>query len=546
MARPTLAAVVAAFVMLFAPRPAAAHDEDAPSGRPEIIGKVHFPVSCNEAAQREFDRAVALYHSFWFDPANDSYNKVLELDPTCGMADWGLALSALANPLAWPAPAKAMQAGAGFIEKAQRVGARTERERGFIDALAALFANWQGTQHRPRALAGEQSMEKVALANPDDTESQIFYALTLVANALPTDKTFANQFKAGAILEPMFESRSNHPGVAHYLIHAYDYTAIVGKGLPAARRYASIAPSAPHALHMPAHIFTRLGLWEDSIQTNSASVRAAKAELQSPSLSLGSYNALHAMDYMMYAYLQRAQDTAARQLIEEVAPIQRLDAANLGAAYALAAMPARFALERRRWDDAAQLELRPKDMPWDQFPHAEAVVVYARALGAARLGNKANAAADIGRLRQLQADMQKMKLGYLAQQAQMQIIAASAWLAFADGKKDEALAAMQAAVDLESKSDKHPVTPGPLVPARELLGEMLLEMNRPDAALVEFEREIATEPNRYRAIANATRAAEQSGDRQLARALADQLLELTAKRDTQRPEVLQAKLLLSM
>ncbi len=248
----------------------------------------------------------------------------------------------------------------------------------------------------------------------------------------------------------------------------------------------------------------------------------------------------------MYAYLQRAQDTAARQLIEEVAPIQRLDAANLGAAYALAAMPARFALERRRWDDAAQLELRPKDMPWGQFPHAEAVVVYARALGAARLGNKANAAADIGRLRQLQADMQKMKLGYWAQQAQIQITAASAWLAFADGKKDEALAAMQAAVDLESKSDKHPVTPGPLVPARELLGEMLLEMNRPDAALVEFEREIATEPNRYRAIANATRAAEQSGDRQMARALADQLLELTAKRDTQRPEVLQAKLLLSM
>src|SRR5258708_4181583 len=347
MARPTLAAVVAAFVMLFAPRPAAAHDEDAPSGRPEIIGKVHFPVSCNEAAQREFDRAVALYHSFWFDPANDSYNKVLELDPTCGMADWGLALSALANPLAWPAPAKAMQAGAGFIEKAQRVGARTERERGFIDALAALFANWQGTEHRPRALAWEQSMEKVALANPDDTESQIFYALTLVANALPTDKTFANQFKAGAILEPMFESRSNHPGVAHYLIHAYDYTAIVGKGLPAARRYASIAPSA-----------------------------------------------LHAMDYMMYASLQRAQDTAARQLIEEVAPIQRLDAANLGAAYALAAMPARFALERRRWDDAAQLELRPKDMPWGQFPHAEAVVGYPRGLGAAPPRNHTNAAPD--------------------------------------------------------------------------------------------------------------------------------------------------------
>ncbi len=546
MTNPYLAAALAALVILIAPRPAAAHDDDAPSGKPEVIGKVHFPVSCNEAAQREFDRAVALYHSFWFDPANESYKKVLELDPACGMADWGLALSALGNPFAWPAPAKAMQAGAGYIEKAQQVGARSEREKGFIDALAALFANWQNTEHRPRALAWEQSMGKVAVASPDDTESQIFYALTLIANALPTDKTFANQFKAGAILEPMFESRSDHPGVAHYLIHAYDYTAIVEKGLPAARRYASIAPSAPHALHMPAHIFTRLGLWEDSIQTNSQSVRAAKAELQSTSLSLGSYNALHAMDYMMYAYLQRAQDTAARQLIEEVSAIQKLDAANLGAAYALAAMPARFALERRHWEDAAQLELRPKDMPWNQFPHAEAVVVYARALGAARTGNKANAAADIERLRQLQADMQKMKLGYWAQQAEVQITAASAWLAFAEGKPDQALAAMQTAVELEAKSDKHPVTPGPLVPARELLGEMLLEMNQPHAALVEFQREIATEPNRYRAIANAARAAELSGDRQMARALAGQLLQLTAKHDTERPELLQAQVLLSM
>ena len=544
MKTPYLAAAVAALVIFFAPRPAAAHD-DVPSGKPEVIGKVHFPVSCNEAAQREFDHALALYHSFWFDPANEAYKKVLELDPACGMAEWGLALSALGNPFGWPAPAKAMQAGAGYMEKAQQIGARTAREKGIIDALAHLFENWQTTEHRPRSLAWQQSMEKVAAANPDDTETQIFYALTLIANALPTDKTFANQLKAGAILEPMFISRSDHPGVAHYLIHAYDYTALVEKGLPAARRYASIAPSAPHALHMPAHIFTRLGLWEDSLETNAASVRAAKAELQSTSLSIGSYNALHAMDYMMYAYLQRSQDGAAQKLIEEVSKIQKLDAANLGAAYALAAMPARFALERRRWDDAARLELRPKDMPWNQFPHAEAVVVYARALGAARAGNTANAAADIEGLRQLQADMQKMKLGYWAQQAEIQITAASAWLAFANGKRDEALAAMQKAVELEANSDKHPVTPGPLVPARELLGEMLLAMNQPAAALVEFSRETATEPNRYRAIANAARAAELSGDKQMARALANQLLQLTEKRDTERPELDQAQALLN-
>ncbi len=542
-----LAAALAALVILFAPRPAAAHDDDAPSGRPdEVIGKVHFPVSCNQAAQREFDRAVALYHSFWFDPANESYRKVLELDPACGMADWGLALSALGNPFAWPAPAKAMQAGAGYIEKAQQVCARTEREKGFIDALAALYANWQNTEHRPRALAWEQSMAQVAAANPDDIEAQIFYALTLIANAQPTDKTFANQLKAGAILEPMFESRTDHPGVAHYLIHAYDYTGLVDKGVPAARRYASIAPSAPHALHMPAHIFTRLGLWEDSIETNSASARAARAEMKSASLSLGSYNALHAMDYMMYAYLQRSQDRAAQQIVDEVSAIQKLDAANFPAAYALAAIPARYALERRRWAEAAQLELQPKDLPWQQFPHAEAVNVYARALGAARSGNRDAAAAHIERLKQLQAEMQKMKLGYWAQQAEIQITAASAWLALANGENDEALAAMQKAVELEANSDKHPVTPGPLVPARELLGEMLLEMNQPAAALAEFTRETATEPNRYRAIANATRAAELSGDKQMARALADQLLQLTAKRDTERPELVQAKMLLSM
>jgi len=543
---PLIAALAAALLILSVPRPAAAHDDDADGKPGEVIGTAHFPVSCNEPAQREFDHAIALHHSFWFDPANQAYKKVLELDPACGMAYWGLALSALANPFAWPAPAKAMEVGAGYMATAQHIGGRTAREQGFIDALGAFYADWPNTEHRPRALAWEQGMAKVAAANPDDTETQIFYALALIANAQASDKTFANQLKAGAILEPMFESRTDHPGVAHYLIHAYDYTALVEKGLPAARRYASIAPSAPHALHMPAHIFTRLGLWEDSIETNSASAKAARAEMKSPSLSLGSYNALHAMDYMTYAYLQRSQDKAAQRIVEEVSAIQKLDAANFPAAYALAAIPARYALERRDWKTAAQLELQPKDMPWQQFPHAEAVNAYARALGAARSGNRETAATQIARLKQLQTELQKMKLGYWAQQAEIQITAASAWLAFANGKNDDALAAMQKAVELEANSDKHPVTPGPLIPARELLGEMLLEMNKPAAALAEFSRETATEPNRYRAIANASRAAEQSGDRQMARALAEQLLELTAKRDTERAEVVQAKLLLSM
>ncbi len=434
---PLLAVIVAA--ALFAPRPAAAHDDDVTPSKPgEVIGKVHFPVSCNAAAQREFDRAMALYHSFWFEPANASFKKVLEHDASCAMANWGLAMSALGNPFAWPAPAKVMQTGADYIQKAQQSGGGSKREKGFIDALAALYADWQNTDFRTRSLAWEQGMAQVAAAHPDDTETRIFYALTLVANAQASDKTFANQTKAGAILQPLFESRSDHPGVAHYLIHAYDYTGLVDKGLPAARRYASIAPSAPHALHMPAHIFTRLGLWEDSIATNIASAQAAKAEMKASALGIGSYNALHAMDYTMYAYLQRAQDKAAQKIVDEVATIKKLDTANFPAAYALASIPARFALERRRWQDAAQLELQPKDMPWQQFPHAEAVSVYARALGAARIGKPDAAAAHIARLKQLHAELQKRKLGYWATQTEIQIAAASAWLAFANGKHDEA------------------------------------------------------------------------------------------------------------
>ena len=323
--------------------------DDVPAGKPgEQLGKVAFRVDCSPAAQREFNRAVALYHSFWFDPATASFRKVLELDPGCGMGWWGQALSALANPFGWPAPSKAMQAGAAAIEQGRKTGARTQRERDYIAALAKLFQDWDKTDHRPRALAWEAAMEQVAQRYPDDDEAQIFYALSLVANALASDKTFSRQLKAGEILEPYFQSHPDHPGAAHYLIHAYDYTELVQRGLPAARRYASIAPSAPHALHMPAHIFNRLGLWEDSIATNSASARAAKAELESASHTLGSYNAVHAMDYMVYAHLQLGQDAAARRLIDEIAAIERVDATNFAAAYGFAAMPARCCGPRPR------------------------------------------------------------------------------------------------------------------------------------------------------------------------------------------------------
>jgi tetratricopeptide (TPR) repeat protein len=519
-----------------------AHDGDEAGGKPdEQIGRVEFGASCRDEANHELDRALALYHSFWFEPANAAYRKVLQRDPECGMAYWGLALSALGNPFAWPAPSKAVQSGAAFMAEAQRTSAKSERERGFISALSLLFRDWETTEHRARSLAWGQAMEQLAARFPEDTETQIFHALTLVANAQASDKTFVNQLKAGAILEPLLQQRADHPGVAHYLIHAYDFSGLVERGLPAARRYAAVAPSAPHALHMPAHIFTRLGMWEESIETNRVSAKAAKDELKGTTHAIGSYNAIHAMDYMMYAYLQRAQDGAAGALVREIEAIERIDATNFPVAYALAAMPARFALERRRWDDAARLQLLPKEFSWKQFPQAEAVLVYARALGASRTGAIAQASLEVDRLRQLLGEMKAMKLSYWAQQTEIQVAAASAWLALAQGRTDDALNGMQQAAELEDRSDKHPVTPGPLVPVHELLGEMLLELKRPAEALEQFERVQTAEPNRFRAIYCAARAAELAGDGQKALTLYDRLLTLVSKRDGERPEIAHAQ-----
>ncbi len=521
---------------------ALAHEDDNPAGTPgEKLGTVTFPVECNGAAQKEFNRAIALYHSFWFAPANESFDKVAQLDPGCGLAHWGRALSALGNPFAWPAPAKAWQAGAASMDKAKQVGARSERERDYIAALAKFYEGWEQTEHRSRALAWEGAIQQLAGRYPDDMEAQIFYSLALIANALPTDKTFKNQLKAGEILQPLFEKHPEHPGAAHYLIHGYDYTELVQRGLPAALRYAAIAPSAPHALHMPAHIFSRLGMWEESIKTNRASARAARKELNDTSMTIGSYNALHAMDYMMYAHLQLGQDVAARKLLDEIAAMQRIDIGNFPGAYALAAMPARYALEHHDWKTAASLRLHPESLPWQQFPQCEAIAVYARALGKARSGDPGGATQELTRLRELRETMLKNKTPYWPQQTEIQITAVAAWIALAENNGDEALRFMRAAVELEGSTDKHPVTPGPLTPTREQLADMLLALGKPAEALIEYEQVHATEPNRLRAIYGAARAAEANGDQEKSRNYDRQLLKLTAKSDSDRPEILRAK-----
>ncbi len=382
-------------------------------------------------------------------------------------------------------------------------------------------------------------MENLAAKYPGDDEAQILYALVLNATALPTDKTFANQFKAAGILEPLFKKYPKHPGVAHYLIHTYDYAELAEKGLTSARAYAAIAPSVPHALHMPSHIFSRVGMWKEMVEGNRASYRAAKSELKETSVA--AYDALHAMDYMMFAHLQQAQDKAAKQLLDEAAAIEKVNVENFPAAYALAAMPARYALERGDWKEAAALKLSPNGLAWDKFPHAEGILVFSRALGAARSGDVAAAREDIERLTALKAQMEAAKNAYWASQTGFQITAVNAWIALVEERNEEAIKLMRAAAASEEASDKHPVTPGNVAPSRELLGEMLLELKRPGEALVEFERSLKRDPNRFRGIYGAAQAAEAAGNREAAGNYYGKMRALSAERDTERPEIAQAK-----
>jgi tetratricopeptide (TPR) repeat protein len=519
-----------------------AHEEGGPqAGGPEKLGEVNFPVSCSAAAQKEFNRAMALFHSFWFDPAKKSFSKVLELDSGCGMAHWGIAIMTMGNPYAWPPNPNALNAGAAAMAEAQRVGAGSGRERDYIAALGAFFKDWQTTDHRSRALAFEKAMEGVAARYPQDLEAQILYALVLGVTAQPTDKTFSNQLKAANILEPLFKKYPNHPGIAHYLIHTYDYAELAEKGLPAARAYAGIAPSVPHAMHMPSHIFSRLGLWREMVEGNRLSYLAAKAELKESTLGIGTYDALHAMDYMVFGHLQQAQDKAAMRQAEEVGAIRKVNVENFVAAYAFAAIPSRIALERSDWKQAAALELSPGDLAWSKFPQAEAVLVFARGIGAARSGDLDLARKDLMRLRTLKDAMKIDRITYWAEQTDIQIETVKAWIALAEKRNDEAVQLMRAAAEAEEASDKHPVTPGNVLPSRELLGEMLMMLNKTSQAFTEFERSLKRDPNRYRGIYGAASAAEASGNLKAARAYYEKLESLTTDRDTERPELVYAR-----
>jgi hypothetical protein len=491
------------------------------------LGTVHFETSCNDVAQRRFDRAMRYQHSFWYQASKEIFEETLKADPACAIAYWGIALGLLDNPHN-PPPAPNLPLGLAAIQKAREVGAKTQRERDYIDAMAVMYVDYDKTTHVARVQSYLKAMEALAAKYPDDDEAQIFYAITLNVAASPSDKTYANQLKGAAILEPIWKRQPRHPGIAHYLIHLYDYPAIAEKGLDAARRYAAIAPAAPHAQHMPSHIFTRVGYWKDSIASNIASVQAAKADK-----SAG--DQLHGQDYMVYAYLQLGQDKNAKDVIVDMAAANPNPDA-FGAFFALAASPARYMVERGDWKGAAELEVRPS-----KFPHVMAITYFARALGAARSGNPQAAAVDIAKLADMHDKLIEAKVGYWPQIVDIQRQIATAWVLLAEGKADDALKAMSAVADAEDKTDKHPVTPGPLSPARELYGAMLLERGMAKEALAAYEATMAKEPNRYNGFAGAAMAAEKSGDTAKAKLYYEKLITLTNGAETDRPDLVVAR-----
>ena len=522
MMKLSAAAGLAATLLAF---PIAATAQDTAD---QQLGTVHFETSCNEMAQRRFDRGMRFQHSFWYSAARSVFEDVAAADPACAMAYWGIALALLNNPHG-PIPAPNLAPGLAAIEKAKALGARTERERDYIAALMLMYVDYDKLTHGQRIRAYLGAMEKLAAKYPGDDEAQIFYAITLNTSASPADKTYAQQRKGAAILEPIWKRQPRHPGIAHYLIHLYDYPELAQSGLPAAELYAKIAPAAPHALHMPSHIFTRVGYWKESIASNAASVKAAIAGKE-----FG--DELHGQDYMVYAYLQLAQDKNARRVIDEMLAVKGYNPNLRGALFARAAGPARYMIERADWKGAAELQVVPSSVPY-----VDAITYFARALGAARSGKPEVAKADIGKLIELRDKLREQKDSYWAEQVDIQRQIANAWVLLAEDKADEALKAMSAAADAEDKTEKAPVTPGPLAPARELYGDMLLKRGMAKEALAAFEATKAKEPNRFRGFVGAAQAAEKLGDKTTARANYEKLIALAAGAETDRPEVATAK-----
>ena len=490
---------------------------------PEQLGTVSFPTSCAAAVQAQFTRSVALLHSFWFKEGEKGFNEVLARDPGCAIANWGIAAILIDNTFIGGATPEAAKKAQEAIERGRATGAKTDRERLYIEAVAQYWQDFGNRTHGVRMKALSDAFEQLAQKFPEDDEAQIFSAIYLTATQSPADATFAATLKAAALLEPQMAKHPDHPGVAHYLIHSYDYPPIAAKGRSAASRYADIAPSAPHALHMPSHIFTRVGAWQDSVVTNRRSANAAKAD-QSGS------NWLHALDYMAYANLQLARDQEAIANLNESKTVTDLNPSAIPTSYALAAMPARYAIERGRWEEAAALEPRSS-----RFAFADAMLWFAKSLGAARSGDLVMAEQSAKVLGETAEALKTAKNAYWATEVSVQHQTALAWIAYGRGNKEAALVQMHTAADMEDASEKSPVSPGRLIPARELLADMLLQNGNPAEALAQYERSQVRDPNRLRSLLGAGQAAAQTNNRAKAKAFYTKVTQLVGTADS-RPE----------
>jgi tetratricopeptide (TPR) repeat protein len=491
----------------------------------EKLGKVVFPTSCDPNVQAEFDRGVAMLHSYWFLKARRTFEGILKQDPNCAMAYWGVAMDLLGNTLAATPTRAEAQAAWDALEKARVPGAKTPRERDWIEALSAYFRDHDKDAVNARLAAYNAAMERMAQSYPDDYEVQAFYALTLQASAPKSDLTYANQIKSAALLEKLFEQNPQHPGVTHYLIHAYDFAPLADKGVASARRYAGIAPAVPHARHMPSHIYSMVGLWQESIASNAAAL-----EIQP--------DYYHASDFTVYAHLQLAQDAKADGMIQKsLATADRGDRPiNFVNFTAKAAMPARYVLERADWAGAAALPMTPT-----QYPMADSLIRFTRGLGMARTGDLSGAKAEIDAMKELRTTLQRADQSYWADRTEEQMLAVSAWVALKEGTGDQAMRFMRAAADGEDGSLKHVAMENRLYPFRELLAELLLETGQPAAALNEFETALKQTPNRFRAFWGAARAADSAGDRQKASEYFGKLVNLAKNADTERQEIREAQ-----
>jgi tetratricopeptide (TPR) repeat protein len=526
-------APVLGLVLIVSVTAAWAHDDET-KARGEKLGRVVFQTSCSPEAQKQFERALAMLHSFFFPETVKAFTAIPDTDPSCAIAYWGIAISQRPNPLVPPFPAEALKKGLEAVDRGEAIGAKTQRERDWLAALKTFYKDYETVDQDTRTKNYEKAMEALVKKYPNDVEAKIFYALAL--NETFDHKNMDPLLKAIAILEPIDKKYPDHPGVTHYLIHSYDFPPIANRGVPAANKYAKIAPAAPHAQHMPSHIYSMVGMWEQSIVSNQRAIEVSNEYMTRAKLDGVLIGVPHSYDFMAYAYLQLGQDAKAKALIEPTTAITKTIGPRIAGATAQNAVPARYALERQDWQAAAQLKPIGTGMP-----AAEAITHFARAVGAARSGDVAAAQSDIDTLKDLRGQLEKANQSYWAGQVEIQVIAAQAWAEQARGNRDEALKFLRAAADLEDSSEKHVAMENRLYPMRELLGDMLMIHGQPRAALQEYEASLKNAPMRLRGFYGAAKAADAVGDTKKARDYFERLARLTRNADGDRPELQEAR-----